>query len=79
MVRSPWSLFLGLFKTPLLAGLPEPVQLGLAKDIPFPQKLGNPDEYIHPLGTGNHREPNDEWRSDTIGWCPQDETLNTMK
>lgn len=37
----------GLFKTPLLAGLPEQVQNELAKDIPFPQRLGDPDEYAH--------------------------------
>ena len=37
----------GLFKTPLLASLPEQVQAELAKDIPFPQRLGDPDEYAH--------------------------------
>ena len=33
--------------TPLLAGLPEKVQTELAKSIPFPQRLGDPDEYAH--------------------------------
>ena len=37
----------GLFKTPLLAGLPEKVQDQLAASIPFPSRLGDPDEYAH--------------------------------
>lgn len=35
----------GLFKTPLLESLPEKVQAFLAKTVPFPQRLGKPDEY----------------------------------
>jgi len=35
----------GLFLTPLLMGLPEKVQNALAKTVPFPQRLGDPDEY----------------------------------
>jgi len=35
----------GLFETPLLAGLPENVRTNLAKNIPFPRRLGHPDEY----------------------------------
>ncbi|XP_018403715.1 PREDICTED: 3-hydroxyacyl-CoA dehydrogenase type-2 isoform X3 [Cyphomyrmex costatus] len=35
----------GLFDTPLLRALPEKVRIFLAKSIPFPQRLGNPDEY----------------------------------
>ncbi|KAK4312090.1 hypothetical protein Pmani_016444 [Petrolisthes manimaculis] len=35
----------GLFKTPLLEALPEKVQNFLAKTVPFPQRLGNPDEF----------------------------------
>ncbi|MFO0746071.1 MAG: 3-hydroxyacyl-CoA dehydrogenase [Myxococcota bacterium] len=35
----------GLFKTPMLAGLPEVVQNELAKHVPFPQRLGDPAEY----------------------------------
>jgi len=35
----------GLFKTPMLAGLPEQVQNELAKNVPFPSRLGDPDEY----------------------------------
>jgi len=37
----------GLFKTPLLASLPEKVQTYLASTIPFPSRLGHPDEYAH--------------------------------
>jgi len=35
----------GLFKTPMLEGLPPAVQNELAKNVPFPQRLGDPDEY----------------------------------
>ncbi len=35
----------GLFRTPLLAALPEPAQISLAASIPFPPRLGNPDEF----------------------------------
>ena len=33
--------------TPLLASLPEKVRTELAKAVPFPQRLGDPDEYAH--------------------------------
>lgn len=35
----------GLFKTPLLAGLPEDAQASLGKQVPFPPRLGEPPEY----------------------------------
>jgi NAD(P)-dependent dehydrogenase (short-subunit alcohol dehydrogenase family) len=35
----------GLFSTPLLKGLPEPVQQSLAASIPFPARLGKPSEF----------------------------------
>ncbi|MEM7438743.1 MAG: SDR family NAD(P)-dependent oxidoreductase [Pseudomonadota bacterium] len=35
----------GLFKTPLLEGLPEDVQASLGKQVPFPSRLGNPTEF----------------------------------
>ncbi|HWK26227.1 MAG TPA: SDR family NAD(P)-dependent oxidoreductase [Solirubrobacter sp.] len=35
----------GLFDTPLLAGLPQEVQDALGKTVPFPPRLGRPDEY----------------------------------
>ncbi len=35
----------GIFDTPLLGTLPDPVRASLAKQVPFPQRLGRPDEY----------------------------------
>ena len=35
----------GLFLTPLMRTLPEPVQQSLAASIPFPQRLGKPEEF----------------------------------
>ncbi len=35
----------GIFRTPMLAGLPEEAQKSLGKQVPFPSRLGNPDEY----------------------------------
>lgn len=35
----------GIFKTPMLAGLPEDVQAALAADVPNPARLGDPEEY----------------------------------
>jgi len=35
----------GLFETPLLMALPEKVQKFLASTVPFPQRLGLPEEY----------------------------------
>lgn len=35
----------GLFATPLMRTLPEPVQASLAASIPFPQRLGKPSEF----------------------------------
>jgi NAD(P)-dependent dehydrogenase (short-subunit alcohol dehydrogenase family) len=35
----------GLFLTPLMAQLPQPVQASLAAAIPFPKRLGQPEEF----------------------------------
>ena len=35
----------GLFNTPLMRTLPEPVQQSLAASIPFPSRLGKPEEF----------------------------------
>ena len=35
----------GIFATPLLKTLPEPVQTSLAASIPFPSRLGKPEEF----------------------------------
>lgn len=38
-------MILGLFKTPLLANLPEKVIAFLSKATPFPNRLGEPAEF----------------------------------
>ncbi len=35
----------GIFDTPLLAGLPETARLSLGQQVPFPSRLGRPEEY----------------------------------
>ena len=35
----------GIFDTPLLAGLPDKVKAALAASVPFPKRLGQPEEY----------------------------------
>src|SRR6266850_4727656 len=35
----------GIFDTPLLATLPEPVRISLGKQVPFPPRLGRSEEY----------------------------------
>lgn len=35
----------GIFRTPMLAGLPEDVQASLGAQVPFPSRLGDPAEY----------------------------------
>ena len=35
----------GIFETPMLAGLPEKARLSLEQQVPFPARLGRPDEY----------------------------------
>ena len=37
----------GLFMTPLMNELPEAVQASLAASIPFPKRLGKPEEFAH--------------------------------
>lgn len=39
------SIAPGLFETPMMAGLPQPVQDSLGKSVPFPSRLGRPTEY----------------------------------
>ena len=38
-------MFVGLFDTPLLASLPDKVRKFLSDTVPFPKRLGYPDEY----------------------------------
>ena len=35
----------GLFGTPMMAGLPQEAQDSLGKQVPFPPRLGRPEEY----------------------------------
>jgi len=35
----------GIFETPMMLGLPEAVQRSLAESVPFPKRLGRPEEY----------------------------------
>jgi NAD(P)-dependent dehydrogenase (short-subunit alcohol dehydrogenase family) len=35
----------GIFLTPMMAGLPQDVQDSLGRQVPFPPRLGRPDEY----------------------------------
>jgi NAD(P)-dependent dehydrogenase (short-subunit alcohol dehydrogenase family) len=35
----------GIFGTPMMAGLPQEAQESLGKQVPFPPRLGRPDEY----------------------------------
>ena len=41
------SIAPGLFDTPLLAGLPALVKEELGRTVPFPSRLGRPEEYAH--------------------------------
>ena len=40
----------GLFDTPLLAALPEEAREALGASIPFPSRLGRPEEFAHLVG-----------------------------
>lgn len=37
----------GIFETPLMLGAPQNVKDALAASVPFPKRLGNPQEYAH--------------------------------
>ncbi|MDC8757583.1 3-hydroxyacyl-CoA dehydrogenase [Janthinobacterium fluminis] len=37
----------GIFETPMLLGMPAEVQDALGKMVPFPSRLGKPEEYAH--------------------------------
>ena len=39
------SIAPGLFETPMMAGMPEEVRESLGKSVPFPNRLGRPDEF----------------------------------
>jgi len=35
----------GIFETPMMAGFPDDIRESLGKSVPFPSRLGHPDEY----------------------------------
>ena len=35
----------GIFETPMMAGLPEKARISLGEQVPFPSRLGQPEEY----------------------------------
>jgi NAD(P)-dependent dehydrogenase (short-subunit alcohol dehydrogenase family) len=37
----------GIFETPMLLGMPQDVQDALGRMVPFPPRLGKPQEYAH--------------------------------
>ena len=41
----------GIFETPMLMGMPEEVRAALGASVPFPQRLGRPDEYAQLVET----------------------------
>ena len=53
----------GLFDTPLLAALPEEAREALGATIPFPSRLGLPEEFAR-ARRPHRREPDDERRDD---------------
>ena len=53
----------GLFATPLMQTLPEPVQASLAASIPFPSRLGKPEEFAE---LACHIVHNDHLNGETI-------------
>lgn len=53
----------GLFATPLLKTLPDAIQASLASSIPFPQRLGKPEEFAE---LAAHIVRNDHLNGETI-------------
>ena len=41
----------GIFLTPMLESLPEDVQASLGGQVPFPSRLGKPEEFAHLVGS----------------------------
>ncbi len=41
----------GIFETPMLMGMPDDVRAALGASVPFPQRLGRPDEYAQLVET----------------------------
>ena len=61
----------GLFDTPLLAALPEEARTALGAGIPFPSRLGRPEEYARLVGR-DRRQPDAQRRDDPPRRRPAD-------
>ena len=61
----------GLFDTPLLAALPEEQREALGAGIPFPSRLGTPEEFADLVGH-DRRQPDAERRDDPPRRRPAD-------
>ena len=53
----------GIFKTPMLTGMPQEVQDSLGAPVPFPSRLGEPSRICR-AGAAHRREPDAERRDD---------------
>lgn len=53
----------GIFETPMMAGMPEDVQASLGKSVPYPSRLGRPDEFA---ATVQHIVENDYLNGEVI-------------
>ncbi len=53
----------GLFATPLLLNMPQPVQDSLAASVPFPSRFGTPEEYAQ-ARAAHHRQRDAQRRDD---------------
>ena len=40
----------GIFQTPMMAGMPQDLQDSLGKMVPFPSRLGRPEEFASLVG-----------------------------
>ncbi len=56
----------GIFGTPMLFGMPQEVQDALAASVPFPSRLGTPEDYAK-LAEAHHRERHAQRRGDPPG------------
>ena len=62
----------GIFWTPMVDGMPEAVQQSLAASIPFPSRLGKPEEFagpgrLHPAATPTSTARPSAWMAPR-GW-----------
>ena len=64
----------GIFDTPLLARVPEPVKVSLGEQVPFPKRLGRPDEFAqlaHTMITCNYFNGEDVRLDGAIRMAPR--------